>query len=833
MSVSCKVVQTNRSLRQRLVAILICGVAMCLVSHVVAYRAIGHLNLGKQADGGFIVSTLQRIEPGSIAFPGRPIDMAMSPDSATLAVLVHRRVLIISRRRHGVMGVSLNEGAGFRGIAWHPGGKRLFVSTATGTVQELDLLAGTWVRGPHLEVKPTGAQGNPRPGGMAITSDGSRMFVAATDRNAVEEIDLVANKWVRELPVQNLPFEVVLTPDEKSLVVTDWGGRQATDNDETGKTGNAVIVIDPRGSAASGTVTFIDRKTLNSSKVEVGLHPTDIAFDDDKAYVTNAASDTISEIVVAKKRVSRTFQLHWGGLNLFGSMPCALTIRNHIAYICNGGDNALCVVDLKHGRVLGFRPVGWYPVAVAIDKIGNRAYVLNTKGNGSVLRTSRGLPGNVHDFQGTISVLDLQSDLKSATARVAANNAWRYDKSKLKPGLSVYRGAIRHVLYIIKENRTYDEVLGDMPEGNGDLKLCDLGETVTPNNHLLARQFSLLDNAYVTGTNSADGHQWCTQALANDYIEHFYTGYRTYPNGGDCSMAISSSGCLWDAAIKKNLSFRDYGEFCDGSLATFSPATNSWLELWRDRTSRQNKIQCKVNTRLASLRPFINPNLCYWPLIQSDQRRADIFIDEYSQLSRRHVVPSLMLLTLPCDHTEGRDPHFPRPQSMVADNDLALGRVIEAISHSPEWKNTCVFVIEDDAQFGPDHVDGHRTVCFPISPYTRRRFVDHELCSTLTVIHSIELMLGIDPMNRFDALTPPFTECFSDTADLTPYIAVPNRIPLDQMNIPLRKLRGTDKLWTERSMALDWSGPDRADPLELNKVLWYSMKGDQTPYPAF
>ena len=373
-------------------------------------------------------------------------------------------------------------------------------------------------------------------------------------------------------------------------------------------------------------------------------------------------------------------------------MPCALVVSDGVAYVCNGGDNAICEIDLARGRVRGFRPAGYYPVAIAFDRSGTKAYVLNTKGNGSVRRVLAGRPGSARDFQGTVSLVDLSTDIKAATQRVAANNGWDRDRNALRPSLAVYQGAIQHVLYIIKENRTYDEVLGDMPQGNGNPRLCYLGERLTPNQHALARQFTLFDNAYVSGTNSADGHQWCTQALANDYLEHFYTGYRTYPFDGTDGMAISSGGCLWDAALKKGRSFRDYGEFCDAKLATFTPAVKTWLDVWKDRVSGKNLIETHSGTRIAGLRPYINRRVLCWPLLQSDQERADLFIAEYSKFSRAGKVPNLMILTLPCDHTVGRSPDYPKPQCMVADNDLAVGRVVEAVSKSPQWKNTCIFV---------------------------------------------------------------------------------------------------------------------------------------------
>ena len=795
-----------------------------------------YLRVGRQTDGSFVVSTLQRVEPGAIAFGGRPIDMALHPSGAFMAVLNQRGVLLVAPE--GVIpgsNVPLgdNKGAGFRGAVWSPNGTRLFVSVAEGYVQEFGLLGRQLVRGQIIPVRSPTARGNVRPGGMAITRDGQRLFVAECNRNVVAEIDISANRWIREYPVQNLPFTVRLSEDERTLIVSNWGGREATEDDERAGSGSAVVVVDPRGASASGTVCLIRRGSGETARLTVGLHPTAIAVQGGSAYVTNAASDSLTEIDINAQAVVRTIPLHWRNMRLFGSMPCALVVRDTTAYVCNGGDNAVCEVDLARGKVRGFRPAGYYPLAIALDPRGGRAFVLNTKGNGSVRPTRRSRPGAAAaDFQGTVSVVDLNADLNAATQRVADNNGWYRSRANLRPPLAVYRGAIKHVLYIIKENRSYDEILGDMPQGNGDPRLCYLGGRVTPNHHYLAGQFTLFDNAYVSGTNSADGHQWCTQALANDYIEHFFTGYRTYPFDGTDGMAISSGGCLWDAALRKGRTVRDYGEFCDAKLASFSPPVKTWLEVWRDRASGKNRIESHAGTRIASIRPYINRRVLCWPLLQSDQERADIFIAEYNKLSQANRVPNLTFLTLPCDHTVLRDPDYPKPQCMVADNDLALGRVVEAVSKSPQWADTCIFVIEDDAQFGLDHVDGHRTVCFALSPYTRRAFVDHEMCNTVSLIRSIELMLGLDPMNRFDALTPPLADCFMDTPNVTVYNAIPNMIPLDDMNLPANKQVGMERRMTERSVALDWSAPDRADAKTVSRILWHTIRGVAAPYPS-
>ena len=272
-------------------------------------------------------------------------------------------------------------------------------------------------------------------------------------------------------------------------------------------------------------------------------------------------------------------------------MPNALAIRGKTLYVADGGDNAIAEVDLDAGLVSaasampGISP---WPSPLAHD--GRAAYVLNTKGNGSVSKTILGLPGNAHDFQGTVTVVDLASDLERETALVARNNHW--NASPGRPDLKVYNGGIKHVLYIIKENRTYDEIFGDLPIGNGDPKLCSLGEKVMPNHRKIVREFTLHDNGYVTGTNSADGHNWATQCLANDYLEHFYVGYsRTYPDDGDDSMAISNGGALWDAAAAKGKSIRVYGEFCDNDLARFDPMPKDWFEVWEDRKHGGSPVQ--------------------------------------------------------------------------------------------------------------------------------------------------------------------------------------------------------------------------------------------------
>lgn len=813
--------------------------AVILGAALVALGVVGMANratvwMGKQPDGGFLVSSGQRVEGGSLAFPGRPIDLALHPSGEFFAVLNKANVFLgtASEIRKGTE-VPLGAGAGFRGLAWSPDGARLFASTDQGYVQAFRLDGGKLRREGQIAIKPKGADGNPVPGGIAITRDGTRMFVAAANRNAVAEVDLTrgGGEWVREFPVEVLPFEPRLSEDERTLIVSNWGGRVPRPGDRTAKSQDLDVVTDERGTPASGTVSLVDRQSGKARHLDVGIHPTAIAVAGDRAYVANAMSDSVSEIDIPAGKVARTFPLLWGKLRLLGSMPNALAVRGKTLYAADGGDNALCEIDLAEGKVLGYRHAGYFPTAIALARDGKSAFLLNTKGNGSVTRTSVGKPGNAHDFQGTVTVVDLTRDLGEATAVVARNNRWETDPRR--PPLKVYNGAIKHVLYIIKENRTYDEVFGDLPKGNGDPKLCSLGETVMPNHRKIAQEFTLFDNGYVSGTNSADGHAWSTQAMANDYLEHFYVGYsRTYPCEGEDPMAISNGGAIWDAALRKGKTLRVFGEFCDETKAGFQPMPKDWFELWEDRKKGTHRFKMSAETTVPSLKPHINREVHYWPLLQSDQHRADVFLREYAEFSRKDTVPDLMILSLPCDHGEGVNPQYPTPRAMMADNDLALGRIVEAVSKSPQWKETCIFVIEDDAQSGPDHVDGHRTVYLAISPYTRRKHVDSTFYTTTNMIRSMEMMLGLDPMNQFDALSDPLADCFADTPELTPYRSVANNVPLDERNPSGKAMTGADRYWLARTLELDWSHIDAPDPYWLNRINWYSLYKGTRPYPG-
>jgi DNA-binding beta-propeller fold protein YncE len=800
------------------------------------------IHLGRQPDGKYLVSSGQMIKPGTVEFEGRPSDFALHPTQDLVAVMTNKEIFIATPK--GVLArtevpLPENTGVSYQGIVWTPShqgihwrddGLRFVVSTDQGYLQEY-LYADFQIE-THEKIWLV-PQDKPKqiwPGGMCLAKNGTTLYVAEGDLNAVAQVDLSKHKKVKEFPVENFPSTCRLSGDGKTLIVANWGGKLPKPGELTSASGALQIAVNKRGSAKTGTVTLIELATGDSRSVQVGIHPNAIAVRGNLAYVANGMSDTISEVDIAQAKVRRTFPILLQGKHVLGAMPNALTLHGHSLLVCNGGDNALCEIDLKNGRVKGYRPAGYFPCAVTLTHDGSHALVLNSKGNGSVFNTNHGNPGGPHDFVGTISVLNLRSNLHAATQEVAKLNHWNENRSSAARALAVYNGAIKHVLYIIKENQSYDSYYGDMGIGNGDPSLCVFGERVVPNHRKIAREFTLFDNGYVSGTNSADGHSWSTQAMANDYLEKEYVGYRTYPDDGDCALALSSTGGLWDAAIKAHRSLRFYGEFCDDDTATITPMPKDWFKAWADRQSGQNKLKYYIDTKINSLKPYISHEVLYWPLLESDQHRADVFIRDYKKFVKEDKVPNLMVLCLPCDHSNGMDPAYPTIRAMTADNDLALGRVVEAVTKSKRFKDTAIFVIEDDGQSLPDHVDGHRTIYSVISPYNKRHTVDNALHTGVDMIRSIEMMLKLKPMNRFDYLARPITTCFQNTPNLKPFAHVANHIPLDERNKPIAQLDPVSREWFKVSQSLDWSHRDSPDPDKWARLNWFVLSGGK-PFP--
>jgi hypothetical protein len=426
------------------------------------------------------------------------------------------------------------------------------------------------------------------------------------------------------------------------------------------------------------------------------------------------------------------------------------------------------------------------------------------------------------------------------TQEVHANNRLAYSLTGLekpRPGVPPVPvparhgepSVFRHVIYVIRENRSYDQILGDVKEGNGDPNLVMFGADVTPNVHALVRQFTLFDNFYCSGSLSATGHQWTNEAYVTDYLEKTFGGFtRSYPVDGDDALAFAPSGFLWDNALLHKKSFRNFGEF---TKTTYSPASATWGDVYQDYLRGTKRVRIDVRPNVASLGPYTHPHYPGFPLRTPDVYRAKLFQDDLKEFERKGEMPNLIYLFLPCDHTTGTHPGYPTPRAFLADNDLALGRVVEAVTKSRFWPETCIFVVEDDPQFGLDHVDGHRTVALVISPYTKRKHVDRSNYNQTGMVKTIELILGLPPMNQLDLSATPMRGCFQDKPDLTPYTAVPNKVPLDELNPALAALRGKALYWAKKSMELDFDKEDEADEETLNRILWHATRGYETPYP--
>jgi hypothetical protein len=407
--------------------------------------------------------------------------------------------------------------------------------------------------------------------------------------------------------------------------------------------------------------------------------------------------------------------------------------------------------------------------------------------------------------------------------------AMNTEKNVPIPQLPSQTSLIKHVVYIVKENRTYDQIFGDMPQGNADVSLVHFGRDVTPNHHLLAETFVLMDNFYCSGILSADGHQWTNEAYVTDYIEKFFGGFtRSYPYDGNDTLAYASSGFIWDNVLSHGLTFRNYGEFVNTII---EPDNEGFFDIYSDFTSGTNKIAIHAKANLEQLKPFICLTYIGFPNKVPDVYRAAEFIKELNAFEKNNNFPNFIIMLLPNDHTSGTSPGLPTSRAAVADNDLTLGHIVEAISESKFWKETCIFVTEDYPQAGLDHVDGHRTVGLVISPYAKHGEVISTYYSQINMVRTIENILGIPPMNQLDLASEPMLDCFENIRDYTPYKAVMNKVPLGELNPLLKSLHGDSLYWAQKSLEQDLDDYDRIDEDVFNRIIWHAMKGYDLPYP--
>lgn len=649
------------------------------------------------------------------------------------------------------------------------------------------------------------------PTGMAIDDAGHLLYVVTKDNKQLYIIDLKSKHIVKQVPLPGEAYTCVLSPNKKELYISCWGCAR-------------LLVFDT------------DKRTV-VSEIEAGSNPNDICITANGKwlYLSNANDNSVSVIDLVKRKQVEVLNaaLYPDAPNGSTTNSVALSGDEKTLYIANADNNCLAVYDVsKKGSSIskGFIPVGWYPTCVRT--IGKKIYVANGKGFTSLANpngpnpTSKKIqlgfqkgdtakPKEIQYigglFKGSLSIIPTPSATMLSAYSQAVYRNTPYSKTKEtiaegQQGNPIPRkvgdtSPIKYVFYIVKENRTYDQVLGDMPEGNGDKNLCLFGEKVTPNLHALSREFVLLDNFYVDGEVSADGHNWTMGAYANDYLEKTWvTSYGgrggDYDAEGNRAIANNKKGFIWDHCKRAGVSYRTYGEFAD---------------------------DYKPNI------PVLKDHFCTyytsWDQRVRDTTRVGQWKRDFDSLLAHHALPRLNTLRIINDHTEGLSKGRPTPFAHVADNDLAIGMFVEYLSKSPVWKESAVFIVEDDAQDGPDHVDAHRTTAYVAGGFVKRHFVDHTMYSTSSMLRTIELILGIGPMSQYDAAATPMWRCFTDRADMNVFHAKPANIDLTEKN-------EAENEWQRKSEAFDFSKEDRIPDRAFTEVIWKAVKGEKALVPA-
>lgn len=645
--------------------------------------------------------------------------------------------------------------------------------------------------------EPWGRQKNAAsisPTGLAIDDKKGILYVVTKEDNSLYLIDLRTKAIQQKIGLGTEAYTCLLSPDQSRLYISLWGR-------------DKVVAYDTK-----------NNKLVDS--VSVGDNPNDLCISHNGRYlyVSNANDNTVSVIDLRKGKVLETLNTAVYPTQLSGttSNSVALAGDDKTLYVANADNNCLAVFDVSSpgsSHSLGFVPTGWYPSVVRV--IDNKLYVANAKGFSSLpnphgpnptgyketVLLHGGDPEKPQQVQyigggllmGTLSILPIPDEKDLSVYSQAVYHNTPYRKEQEMSALP----SIKYVFYILQENRTYDQVLSDMPQGNGDTSLLLFGRYVTPNHHSLAEKFVLLDNFYVDGEVSADGHNWSMGAYATDYMEkNWPTSYGRRGKG-----AIGETGLnklyIWDQASRSNVPFRTYGEFVNA-----------------DNTAR-----------IPVLQGHFTPEYPTGDLKDPDTMRYRIWEKDFDSLLEHNALPRLTTMRMLSDHTEGTAAGRPTPFAHVADNDLAVGRLVEHISKSPIWENSVIFIVEDDAQNGPDHVDAHRTTAYMAGGYVRRNYVDHSMYSTSSMVHTIELILGLPPMTQYDAAAPPMWRCFSKTPDKTPFNSLPSNVNLNDVNPRGTKLAAMAK-------GLNFSEIDRVPDEVMNTMLWKAVRGENAKVPG-
>ncbi len=773
---------------------------------------------GAKAGGTVLLPNGWSLKPAGKQVPlgSFPVNLALHPEGRWLAVLDggagdHEIVIVDLKKQKVVSRVLIDQT--FYGLCFAPDGKQLFASGGEyEVVHAYDFADGYLSR--HREIRIVAENEKFIPAGLAVSGKGALLAVAGPwgDGVVLAGTDAANPPKKVSLGKESFPYACLFDKDGGRLFVSLWNKA-------------AVAVIDTKSNEVSATWP-------------TESHPTEMLLSPDgkSLYVACANSTKVTVLDAATGKGLQTIACSLYPAVPKGNTPnsLCLTPDGKMLFVANADANNLAVFNVAEpgeAKPLGFIPTGWYPTAVRYNAADKRLYVANGKGDRSFANPqgpNPNLPGNQQSrreyiaelLTGTLSIIDLPDP-----DRIAKYSKDAYDCSPLKkdqgvtaprpedspiPGKPGEKSPIKNVIYVIKENRTYDQVLGDVKAGNGDAGLCLFPEKVTPNHHKLVREFVLLDNFYCDGEVSANGHEWSMGAYATDFVEKVWPlVYRPdphkkigYPAEGNYEIATPAGGYIWDRCAEAKVSYRSYGEWVHNGKKVGDPG----------------------QARSKALEGHFDPQFRGFDLDYSDQKRADRFIEELKGFEEKGEMPHFTILRLPNDHTSGTKAGSPTPTAYVADNDLALGRVVEAVSKSKFWKQTAIFVVEDDAQNGPDHVDAHRTVALVISPWTKRKHVDSSMYSTASMLRTMELILGLKPMSQFDAAARPMYASFSGKADETPYEHVKAGVDLDAKN--------TRTAWGAKlSEKFNLAKEDAVDDQLFNEVIWRSVKGADSRMP--
>jgi YVTN family beta-propeller protein len=739
-----------------------------------------------------------------------PLNLVVSPSKKYLAVTNNgqstQSITLIDAATETVLDDEIIEKS-WLGLAFSPDEKYLYASAGNDNKINIYKIENNQLQkdGEIILDKPWPVKVSPA--GLCATEN--YIFVVAKDNNTLYQLDIASKSILKKIPLAAEAYTCILSPDKNLLYISLWGGAK-------------VLIYDI---AASKIV----------DEIAVDKNPNDMVLTKDGRYlyVSHGNDNTVSVIDTKLKQRVETLSCSLYPNSPVGSTPngVALSEDEENLFIANADNNCLAVFEVEDkgkSRSLGYIPTGWYPTSV--KTIGNKIYVTNGKGlsssanpngpnpvssksaqfkgaNPEAVRGTQYIGGL---FKGTLSIFDFPNEKTLADYSKIVYENTPYNKTKEKesegekgnpiPTKLGQKSPIKYVFYVIKENRTYDQVLGDVRGGNGDTTLCLFPERITPNQHAIVKDFVLLDNFYVDAEVSADGHNWSMAAYANDYVEKTWvTSYGgrggTYDYEGSRDIAHPKNGFIWDYAQRAGASFRSYGEFAEQRMKLPNMKNNCSLKY-----------------------PSYNLSI-------KDVTRFEAWKADFDSLLTQNSVPNLNIIRLGNDHTAGARIGMPTTEAMVADNDLAVGKLVEHLSKSGIWEQSVIFILEDDAQNGSDHVDAHRSTAYVAGGFVKRGYVDHTMYSTSSMLRTMELILGIPPMSQYDAAATPMWRSFSKTPNNQPFIARKNNINLDERNVAVNRN-------SIKSAEFDLSKPDLINDLEFSQIVWQSVKGLKSSMPA-